>query len=136
MLGCLACGSSRPLISLAASWRRPMRATSGSSSLIARWMRSCLAHHRFDLAGYGTGAGEAGQRGDAADPAEVRALVEQMARQRPHRGYRRIQGELLGPGSSHAVDGSARIEGRQVLSGLISASSRAALASVKRQVGA
>ena len=95
-------------------------------------MRSCLAHHRPDLAGHGTGAGEAGQRGDAADPAEVRALVEQMAR----RGYRRIQGELLGPGSSHAVDGTARIEGRQVLSGLISAYSRAALACVKRQVGA
>jgi len=36
--------------------------------------------------------------------------MEQM----PRLGHRRIQGELLDPGPSLAVDGTARIEGRQV----------------------
>ena len=36
--------------------------------------------------------------GTAPVPAEVRALVEQLARQNPRWGYRRIQGELAGLG--------------------------------------
>lgn len=36
--------------------------------------------------------------GRSAVPAGVRVLVEQLAQQNPRWGYRRIQGELLGPG--------------------------------------
>jgi putative transposase len=39
-----------------------------------------------------------GASGRPPVPAEVRALVEQMARQNPRWGYRRIQGELIGLG--------------------------------------
>ena len=31
-------------------------------------------------------------------PQEIRELVQQLARQSPHRGHRRVHGELLRPG--------------------------------------
>jgi hypothetical protein len=63
---------------------------------IVRWHRDIVRHRR----------GARSMRGRTGRPAtrqSIRALVRRLARENPGRGYRRIHGELAGPGGKAAA---------------------------------